>query len=673
VAYFGQFRAPCNATVACMIRVLQSVVAFAVLAAFAGHASASITVGSATLTPCVKRYDGYCGSITRPLDPSGKVGGTIIIGFEFYPHPASVGKSIGTIIAQEGGPGYSTTGSRDGYVRLFTPLRNSGRDILLIDKRGTGTSGAIDCHGVQRGGGLGAVRACGAQLGPTAWVYSSAFAADDVAAVLKALHTGPVDYYGDSYGTFFGEVFAARHPELLRTVVLDSAYPVIGEDPYFQTEIENGPAAFEFVCQRSPSCAALGGSEMERFKALLKSLRDKPVSGEAPGALGEMRNVTADPGALFTIVANAGNNFTAYRDIDAAGRAYLNSGDPLPLLRLVAEAVDGEDGGGPAKQFSTGLEIAVECADYVQLYDMRDDEAARHTQYLARLAKTQTDDPGIYAPFTLKEAIHAVGNPEGLNLCQAWPAAPRWATPGKPVPKHAAFPNVPVLVLSGELDTVTSPKEGRRTAALFPNAVYVETTNTVHESAIGNGGVNVPPFGGDLAQCIGPIVLAFVQSGGAPPNLSCVPAIRAVRTVPAFAASWRGVTPATAESGNQANSKRLTLASAAAETVGDALARYGVSLDDEMLGLRGGKFRISRNDNGYTFKLKDVNWATDLSVSGEIDWNQITGSVVANVILKADKHSGTLQISWNDRETDAQAAITGKIDDQTVAASRIAP
>ena len=88
-----------------MIRVLQSVVAFAVLAAFAGHASASITVGSATLTPCVKRYDGYCGSITRPLDPSGKVGGTIIIGFEFYPHPASVGKSIGTIIAQEGGPG----------------------------------------------------------------------------------------------------------------------------------------------------------------------------------------------------------------------------------------------------------------------------------------------------------------------------------------------------------------------------------------------------------------------------------------------------------------------------------------------------------------------------------------------------------------------------------------
>ena len=68
--------------------------------------------------------------------------------------------------------------------------------------------------------------------------------------------------------------------------------------------------------------------------------------------------------------------------------------------------MDGEDSGGPAKQFSTGLEIAVECADYMQLYDMRDDEAARHTQYLASLAKTQTDDPGIYAPFTLKEAIY---------------------------------------------------------------------------------------------------------------------------------------------------------------------------------------------------------------------------------------------------------------------------
>ncbi|HTT84276.1 MAG TPA: alpha/beta hydrolase [Rhizomicrobium sp.] len=635
-------------------------------------AGAKIKVGSLVLKKCIPQYDGYCGSIVRPLDPDGRIPGKITIGFEFYPHTDIHHERRGVIIAQEGGPGYSTTGSRDGYVRLFTPLRD-GRDIVLIDKRGTGTSGAIDCHHVQRGGGLAAVRACGQKLGNTSWLYSSAFAADDVAAVLAALDIDKVDYYGDSYGTYFGQVFATRHPELIRTIVLDSAYPVIGDGPYFQSEIENGPVAFAIACKRSPSCSALDGSEKARFRALIAALRDKPVSGRAPGAWGDIRNVTADAGAIFTIVANAGNNYTAYRDIDAAGRDWLESRDPLPLLRLVAEAVDGEAPDGPPKDFSTGLELAVECADYVQLYDMRDSESDRHLQYEASLATTEANHPHIYAPFRLEEAVHAVENPEGLNLCQAWPHAPGWAHPGMPVGKNARFPSVPVLVLSGELDTVTSPKEGRWTTALFPDATYLEVPNTVHETAIGNGGVHVPPFGGDLARCVGPIVLYFVDSGGQLPNTSCVSGIRPVRTVPAFAASWRGVAPANAQQGNEANNVGLTLASATAETIGDAVARYGVLLGDVDRGLRGGTFTLSHTRTGYAFDLKALKWADDLAVSGTIDWNQLTGRIMAQVNLAAPNHEGHVRISWNDRQTDAEASIRGEIDGQTVVASRIAP
>ena len=40
----------------------------------------------------------------------------------------------------------------------------------------------------------------------------------DYPAVLRALGIGHVDLYGDSYGTFFGQTFAVRHPERLRTV-----------------------------------------------------------------------------------------------------------------------------------------------------------------------------------------------------------------------------------------------------------------------------------------------------------------------------------------------------------------------------------------------------------------------------------------------------------------------
>ena len=54
------------------------------------------------------------------------------------------------ILPQEGGPGYSSTGTRDAYLNIFEPLRDR-RDILIVDKRGTGTSGAIDCPEIQTG------------------------------------------------------------------------------------------------------------------------------------------------------------------------------------------------------------------------------------------------------------------------------------------------------------------------------------------------------------------------------------------------------------------------------------------------------------------------------------------------------------------------------------------
>ena len=34
-----------------------------------------------------------------------------------------------------------------------------------------------------------------------------------------------VDFYGDSYGTYVGQTFAARYGGRLRSIILDSAYP----------------------------------------------------------------------------------------------------------------------------------------------------------------------------------------------------------------------------------------------------------------------------------------------------------------------------------------------------------------------------------------------------------------------------------------------------------------
>ena len=174
-------------------------------------------------------------SIVRSIPPA-ECPASVAIGFEYYPSSGTGGETP-TILAEEGGPGSSSTGSRTGYLTLFAPIRNQ-RNIVIIDKRGTGRSQPVNCKAVQIPFNMTTEIAarCGRELDERSALYGTALAVDDVAAVLRELQTGPVDFYGDSYGTYFGQVLAYRHPNQLRTVVLDSAFPVLGETPWFPTE-----------------------------------------------------------------------------------------------------------------------------------------------------------------------------------------------------------------------------------------------------------------------------------------------------------------------------------------------------------------------------------------------------------------------------------------------------
>ena len=204
-----------------------------------------MTVGTLVLHRCDAGYGGYCGSILRPLDPGGRTPGTLSVGFQWFPRTDQSTAALGTIAAQEGGPGFSTTGSSSGYVPLFRPLRDH-RDILLMDKRGTGLSNPLRCPSLQISTSPTPAdyARCGARLGPDAYYYASRFAADDLADLLGQLQVPAVDYYGDSYGTFFGQQFARQYPKLIRTLTLDSAYPDGGRfaTPWFATEYNTTPA-----------------------------------------------------------------------------------------------------------------------------------------------------------------------------------------------------------------------------------------------------------------------------------------------------------------------------------------------------------------------------------------------------------------------------------------------
>jgi pimeloyl-ACP methyl ester carboxylesterase len=627
-----------------------------------GAAPKTITVGKLTLTFCNKVYTGYCGSIDRPIDPSGVVPGKIPVGFEYYPRSDLTHARLGTILPQEGGPGYSSTGTRDYYLAIFDALRDR-RDVLIVDKRGTGLSAPIDCPDLQTGStDLDAAAACAKQLGNTAWFYGTDFAAGDIVAVLDALDIDDVDFYGDSYGTFVGQVLAGLYPHRLRSIILDSAYPVRPPDPWFATDWAAAWSGIDVSCARSPSCSSLGGAATSRMQRIIDTIRTHPIKGDAPDGNGALQPTTIDTASLIYLIDAAGYGPPVYRDLDAAARAWLDSEDPLPLLRLVAEentsTVD-----LPA-DFSYGLYEAVTCTDYPMLYDLTMSRATRNREYAAALQDAREHRPDLFAPFSVDEGIDSKVYITPLDSCLPWPRPPKDlapGAPGAPLPPRVHFPAVPTLVLSGDLDSITSVIDANETTEQFPNAVHVVVPNLGHVVTES-----------DAIGCTLGIVHRFVKNL-APGDTNCVQRVRPVRTVPRFARTASELAPLQALKGDKTTDAQRRIAAAGLEAVGDVIARWYVTFNFVDSGLRGGKMTYAATDTGYDFKLKGFKWTEDIAVSGIVSWDQISNIITAQVILNAGTHVGALQIRWNDADINAMASVTGDIQGAALIAERIAP
>src|SRR4029453_17649814 len=228
-------------------------------------------------------------------------------------------------------------------------------------------------------------------------LYGTANDARDLAAVLAALETGPVDLYGDSYGSYFGQAFAARYPRLLRSLTLDATWPVPGTDPFYISTIETARIAFDQACRRSVACAlAAPGSSMARIGALAERLRRAPVVGQTREPGGPPSTWKVHVAVLAALVNNAGSDAGVYRELDAAARAVLKRRDAAPLLRLAAKSLYTDDG-GPVQEWSAGQYSPVTCTDYPQAFDMRAPEAVRRAQYRAAVAALPD---AVFAPVT---------------------------------------------------------------------------------------------------------------------------------------------------------------------------------------------------------------------------------------------------------------------------------
>jgi len=642
--------------------------------AHATGTSATVHVGTLDLTPCDVVDGALCGTLARPWDPTGAVPGTIGVGFAFVPATDTSRPALGTVVPHEGGPGYATTSSGTSYADMYGALL-SRRNLLLVDQRGTGRSEPVDCPELQSlvTSYPSAAARCARRLGSHANLFGSALSADDLSAVITALGLGQVDVYGDSYGTFFTQVFAGRHPAQVRSLVLDSAYPTYGETAWYPTQDAAMRSSFDKVCARTPSCAGLHVPTSSRITALLRHIRLHPLRGTVYGADGLLHAVTLDASALVTLVFNATYGPVTYRETDAAIRAWFARKDAAPLLRLTAELQFPGGGTSDPVDYSEGLDAAVSCQDYPQLFDMTKAPAVRRAQLAAAVARQSALHPRTYAPFTVTEYLRS--DWQELSWCTTWPTAPAAYRQGPIRPPGGHYPaSVPVLVLSGELDSITTPAEGAIVTRQWPGAHQVVVANSFHVTA-----------DADSDGCAVRILRAFVAMPTAASiagSRSCAAAVPPVRATSTFRDRNADAPPARALAGSTTSRLRLSTVRTTAETIADLLDRWYQTAEVDGVGLRGGRW-VSSGDGLVVFSLNRVRLVGDLAVSGTVVWDRYSHRVSFSVTtlattghgttVRGSAASGRLSGTWDTRARGALATVSGSLGGRAVDSVLTAP
>jgi pimeloyl-ACP methyl ester carboxylesterase len=629
-------------------------------------AGQAILVGLLQLRPC-QSAPAYCGALDRPLDPTGAIPGRISIHFEYYRH-SGPDKPLGTLVATEGGPGYPATLSRDDYLALFKPLLRR-HDLVLMDNRGTGQSGVIDCRELQTAEKwtVELIAACGKSLGDRAPLYSTAYAADDLAAILESLNIRRIDLYGDSYGTYFEQVFAVRHPNMLRSIVLDGAYPLNGADyAWYPSDAPAMRDKFNIACRRFDPCAELPDSSIEHIVPVLQDLRAHPFRARAADSDGKMREFTADASQLAIVMFGSAPALATVRELDAAARAF-SDGDRAPLMRLMAETLSGldsRDRTADAAKWSAGLAAAVMCQDPPQIFDMRLAPTLRTANRDHAVAERMRTAPRTYAPFSIDEYRGMPLDYSFIDQCVEWPVAPSSHPASHVVAADVHYPDIPALIISGEFDNLTTLPDGAAVAGAFKHGTQIRIANSFHVNALPRA----------RSACAAQIVRRFIDTLNVG-DTTCAADVPPLRLVPRFAVHASQLEPAAATAGNRASAAQLRWISAAVMTVGDVLARLGGNTSGQGVGLRGGSFRIVNDASTAHVVLNQVRWTEDLAVSGKIDKPLArTGTVRASLHLAtADGLTGEVTVKWPEGIAGPSAGVQGTLGGEAVRARTPAP
>ncbi len=210
-------------------------------AGFRGYQPPPISWGACD-NPTLQQVGAQCGSLIVPLDYGHPHGKQISLAVSRVLHTSSAADYQGVVLANPGGPGVS--GLFLSFLGQLVPNGVGGYyDWIGFDPRGVGASKpSLSCDpgyfGYNRPNYVPRTRAL-----VRIWLHRARHYADacrrsaaaellghvktvdtvsDLESLRKALGAKQITYYGYSYGTYIGQVYATLHPNRVRRMVLDS-------------------------------------------------------------------------------------------------------------------------------------------------------------------------------------------------------------------------------------------------------------------------------------------------------------------------------------------------------------------------------------------------------------------------------------------------------------------
>lgn len=440
--------------------------------------SGALALAAMPLAPC--HIEGFseevlCGTHRVFEDRAAGTGRTIDLKVAVVPALRREGAPDPLFILA-GGPGQGATKYGPLIPAAFREVRKT-RDVVLVDLRGTGGSNPLGCElgdplEMIEGGDIDAV-SCLRKLKGDPRLYTTEPAMDDLDEVRAALGYEWINLWGGSYGTRAALVYARRHPERVRTVVLDGAAPFEIALPLHNARgAQRALDRLVADCAAEPACRGAYPRLREEIAEVLAGLpvrtslrhprTGRPVEmtvtrgGFASGLRG-MLYTPAHASLLPWVIRSA------------------RQGDFAPFATLSLETA-----AWSTETMSLGLTLSVLCSEDV--HRIRDDEAEREVR-------------GTFLGDFEIEAWR--------RMCERWPRGPVPSMDGPPL-------RVPALILSGNLDPVTPPRWGEAMKKHFPGALHVVVPGTAHNTS--------------MTGCVPDLIARFIEQQEI--DTSCVRKIR---------------------------------------------------------------------------------------------------------------------------------------------------